>query len=157
MSFADDKIARAKILKLDGYEHLVKIAQGELPHGPFQELLDIRIEKVERGELTLKSRPTSHFYNPYGVAHGGYASSLLDTAMGCAVQTICPIGYGSTTLELKVNLVKAITEKAGELTIKGKVLHAGKTTATSEATIVDADGNLFAHSTCTCLKIKLQD
>ena len=93
MSFADDKITRAKILELDGYEHLVKIAQGELPHGPFQELLDIRIEKVERGELT----------------------------------------------------------------IKGKVLHAGKTTATSEATIVDADGNLFAHSTCTCLKIKLQD
>ena len=73
------------------------------------------------------------------------------------VQTICPIGYGSTTLELKVNLVKAITEKAGELTIKGKVLHAGKTTATSEATIVDAAGNLFAHSTCTCLKIKLQN
>ena len=68
MSFADDKIARVKILELDGYEHLVKIAQGELPHGPFQELLDIRIEKVERGELTLKSRPTSHFYNPYGVA-----------------------------------------------------------------------------------------
>ena len=70
MSFADDKITRAKILELDGYEHLVKIAQGELPHGPFQELLDIRIEKVERGELTLKSRPTSRFYNPYGVAHG---------------------------------------------------------------------------------------
>ena len=93
MSFADDKITRTKILELDGYEHLVKIAQGELPQGPFQQLLDIHIEKVERGELTLKSRPTSRFYNPYGVTHGGYASSLLDTAMGCAVQTICPIGY----------------------------------------------------------------
>ena len=155
MSFPDNKVTKSKILEIDGYEHLCKIAQGELPPGAFQELLDMRIEKVERGELTLKSQPTSRFYNPYEVTHGGYASSLLDTAMGCAVQTICPRGYGSTTLELKVNLVKAITHKTGELTIKGKVLHAGKTTATSEATIVDAGGNLYAHSTCTCLKIKL--
>ena len=156
MSLFDNEIKLSEISEMDGYEHLCKIARGEMPLGAYQELLGMRIEDVKKGELTIKSTPTNHFYNPYGVGHGGYASSLLDTAMGGAVQSICPAGYGSTTLELKVNLVREIKETTGELTTKGNVIHSGKTTATSEARITDKNGKLYAHASCTCLKIKLK-
>jgi hypothetical protein len=101
MYLLDNEIKLSEISEMDGYEHLCKIARGEMPVGAFQESLGMRTENVKKGELTIKSTPTTHFYNPYGVGHGGYASSLLDTAMGCAVQSIFPAGTVLKHLSLR--------------------------------------------------------
>lgn len=143
------------IAALSGVEFFRQMADGKVPPGPFQKLVGLVLVSVEKGRLVYKSTPGPQHNNPLGVGHGGYATTLLDTAMGCAVQTMCPPGWGSTTLELKVNLVRAITENVGELTTEGKVIHNGRTTATSEARITDANGKLYAHSTCTCLIIRI--
>jgi uncharacterized protein (TIGR00369 family) len=95
--------------------------------------------------------PAEHHYNPIGVVHGGLAMTLLDSAMACSVQTQIPAGSGYTTLEVKINLVRAITSSTGKLRSIGKVLHAGNRIATAEGRLEDASGKLYAHGTTTCI------
>jgi len=95
--------------------------------------------------------PAEQHYNPIGVVHGGIAMTLLDSAMGCAVQTRMPAGGGYTTLEAKTNLVRAVTADTGALRAVGKVVHVGKRVATAEARLEDREGKLYAHATSTCI------
>jgi uncharacterized protein (TIGR00369 family) len=143
------------IKTLSGLELFGRIMRGEEPNAPYLELIGARIVEVSEGRVVCKSTPGPQHYNPMGVAHGGYASSLLDTAMGCAIHTLCKPGTGNMTLELKVNLVRAISEKVGELTAEGTVIHHGRTIATSQGRIVDANGKLYAHGNTTCMIVPI--
>jgi uncharacterized protein (TIGR00369 family) len=132
-------------------EHLRAIREGRLPDPPFARLLGMRLALVEEGEAAFELTPAEQHYNPIGVVHGGVAFALLDSAMGCAVQTRCAAGKGYTTLELKVNLVRAITQQTGLLRASARVVHFGSRTATAEARLEDAAGKLYAHGSSTCL------
>jgi uncharacterized protein (TIGR00369 family) len=91
-------------------------------------------------------------YNPIGLVHGGFAATLLDSAMGCAVQTIVPAGSGYTTLEIKVNFSRPMTRDTGRVLAEGVVVHGGRTVATAEGRLVaENSGKLLAHATTTCL------
>jgi len=136
------------VAKLTGLEFLRRLADGRVPPAPFLQLIGAELTAVEEGRAVFKSTPGLQHYNPLGVAHGGYASPLLDSAMGCAMQTLCAVGIGNTTLELKVNLVRA-------LTIEGSVLHRGRAITTSEGRITDARGKLYAHASCTCMMVPI--
>ena len=71
--------------------------------------------------------------------HGGWAAALLDSALGCAVQTTLQKGEAYTTVEFKVNLIRPITPKTGEVVCEGRVVHRGKTLAVSEATLKEQE------------------
>ena len=144
-----------QIRAISGLEFLQRIVRGDLPEAPFLKLVGARIVFAEEGKIVVETIPDIKHYNPLSVAHGGFATTVLDTAMGCAVQTTCAPGAASTTLELKVNLVRAITASAGKLRAEGKIIHRGRTTATAQATLVDDDGRLFAHANCTCLVVEV--
>ncbi|WP_446466452.1 PaaI family thioesterase [Streptomyces sp. BRA346] len=88
---------------------------------------------------------------PPGTVHGGIAAILLDSAMACAVHTTLPAGASYTTLELKVNYVRAARTDGQTLTAEGTVIHAGRRTATAEGKVLDDQGNLIAHGTTTCM------
>lgn len=137
--------------KLEPIEHLRAIRDGRIPDPPIARLLGMRLTRVEPGEATFELTPAEHHYNPIGVVHGGIAFTLLDSAMGCCVQTLCPAGKGYTTLELKVNLVRAITLKTGSIRASAKIVHFGSRTATAEGRLEDAAGKLYAHGSSTCL------
>ena len=96
-------------------------------------------------------------YNPLGSVHGGYISTLLDSCMGCAVHTELGPGQGYTSLELKVNFVRRVSTETGSVRAEGKVIHVGGQVATAEGRLVDADGQLLAHGTTTCLVFRLPD
>jgi uncharacterized protein (TIGR00369 family) len=115
------------------------------------DLLGIRIAEVEEGRVVFTAVCEESFYNGTGVAHGGFAATMLDTALGCAINSAMPAGRRFTTLELKVNLTRPITKEAGLLRCEAKVVHVGGRTATSEGRIVDAAGKLYAHGTTTCI------
>ncbi len=134
-----------------GMEFLRAIRDGKLPHPPICELLGYRLTEVEAGHAVFEITAGERHYNPIGVVHGGIAMTLLDSAMGCAVQTRMPAGGGYTTLEAKTNLVRAITAETGPLRAIGKVLHAGKRIATAEGRLEDRAGKLYAHATSTCI------
>lgn len=135
---------------MPGIEFLRAMRDGKLPHPPICALLGYRLVEVEPGYAAFEITVGEQHYNPIGVVHGGIAMTLLDSAMGCAVQTTMPAGGGYTTLEAKTNLVRAVTSGT-RLRAIGKVVHVGKRVATAEARLEDAAGKLYAHATTTCI------
>lgn len=128
---------------------------GELPQPPIAGTLDFRLAKIESGRAEFVGKPKINYYNPLGTTHGGYIATLLDSAMGCAIQSTLPAGRGSTSLEFKVNFVRPVFEKTGMLRAVGEIINAGKQIVTAEAKLIDGAGKLYAHSTTTCFLFDL--
>jgi uncharacterized protein (TIGR00369 family) len=110
---------------------------------------------VDYGRAIFQGRPLERHYNPLGTVHGGWFATLLDSAVGCAVHTAMPAGRSYTTLELKVNMLRALTNKVELVRAEGRTIHVGGQVATAEARLVDAAGKLYAHATTTCLVFDL--
>lgn len=138
-----------------GLEFLRDIASGVLPQPPIGRTLNFYLMTVEEGRAVFQGTPKFDFYNPIGTVHGGWAATLLDSCMACAVQTTVKKGFGYTTVELKLNLVRPLTEKTGPLRAEGKVINAGRQIATSEGRLFGPDGKLYAHGTTTCMIFEL--
>jgi uncharacterized protein (TIGR00369 family) len=136
---------------LAGLDFLRAIVSGKLPPPPIAVVLGFDLVEVDTGRAVFEVVPGEHHYNPIGVVHGGLAMTLLDSCMGCAVQTHMPAGSGYTTLEAKTNLVRAITAETGKLRAIGRTVHVGKRMATAEGRLEDAAGKLYAHATTTCM------
>jgi uncharacterized protein (TIGR00369 family) len=133
-----------------GLEQLRMVLEGKLPPPPISRTLDFRLTEAEEGRAVFRGNPSYAHYNPLGVVHGGWTATLLDSALGCAVHSMLPAGIGYTTVEFKVNLVRPLSEDSGEVICEGRVVHFGRTIATSEATLKTASGKLIAHGTETC-------
>lgn len=148
----EDPVALAEAGRsLSGLEYLQKIVAGELPRPPISALMNFGLVEFSEGRAVFAGEPAEYHYNPIGVVHGGLAATLLDSAMGCAVHTALPAGVGYTTLEIKVNYIRAMTVGTGPVRCEGKLIHLGGRTATAEGRILDEDGKLYAHGTTTCL------
>jgi uncharacterized protein (TIGR00369 family) len=136
---------------MSGLDYLRAMQRGEFPPPPIAVLLGMSIAEIEEGRVVFAVRPAEYHYNPIGVVHGGLAATLLDSAMGCAVHSTLPAGTGYTTLEIKVNYVRALTSETGEVRAEGCVIHRGGRIATAEGRLVGPNGTLYAHGTTTCI------
>jgi uncharacterized protein (TIGR00369 family) len=145
--------AEAKLLS--GIELLQRMMKGDFPVPPISKVLQFRLAEVEPGRAVFTGEPTLDFYNPLGSVHGGYAATLLDSCMGCAVHSMLPAGSTYTTLEIKVNFLRAMTENTGPVRAEGKVITVGKRVGMAEGRIFDAENRLYAHGTTTCLIFSL--
>src|SRR5271168_3543541 len=160
---AEEKAVRARLATTAGYarpdqvagltglEVFAAIFAGQLPPPPIGDTLDFVPIHIEYGTAVFQGRPNQRHYNPLGTVHGGWFATLLDSAVGCAVHSTLPADKGYTTLELKLNIVRALTDAVPLVRAEGKVLHNGRQVATAEGRIVDPDGKLYAHATTTCL------
>jgi uncharacterized protein (TIGR00369 family) len=144
-------IAPAVLATTSGIDLLRMISNGEQPMPPMMKLLDFRPSEVEPGFVVFEGVPQRMHYNPIGSVHGGYHAALLDSCMGCAIYSLLDIGEAWTTLEIKINYVRALTDATGPVRAEGKVIHRSRQIGTAEGRIVDADGKLYAHGTTTCL------
>lgn len=142
---------RDVLLAQDGLSFLKAIVERRLPTPPIADLLGFALVEVERGRAVFAGVPAYRHYNPIGVVHGGYAATLLDSAVGCAVHSTLQRGEAYTTLELKLNLVRPITQETGQVLAEGRILHRGRTVGTAEGYLRDAAGKLYAHATTTCM------
>ncbi len=138
-----------------GLQVMQGMLAGEMPYPHICDTLDFAIVEVDVGQVVFQGTPQLKHFNPMGGVHGGWYATLLDSALGCAVQTRMPAGRAYTTAELSVNIVRAATLKTGPLRAIGTVLHCGRQLATAEARIVGPDGKLYAHATTTCLVFDL--
>lgn len=137
-----------------GLELLQEISAGHLPPPPISRLMGFRGVSFEEGKAVFEGEPGEYLYNPIGVVHGGFAMTLLDSAMGVAVHTTLGVGERYTTLETKCNFVRAITLETGLVRCEGVVVHRGARVATAEGRVTAAaTGKLLAHGTTTCLII----
>jgi len=125
------------------------------PLAPMLQTMNAHLIEVEEGRAVFTSTPSEYHYNPAGVVHGGMAATLLDSAMGIAVLSSLPAGMIFTTLELKVNFLRAMTTATGEVRAEGHVVHRGRSTAVVEARLIDAAGKLLATASSTCLIMPL--
>jgi uncharacterized protein (TIGR00369 family) len=147
----------ATLASMPGIDFVRAMFAGQLPSPPIMELMGLdHAEVLEPGVVALLSTPTFRHYNPIGSVHGGYAATMLDSAMGLAVHSTLPQGQGFTTLEFKVSFIRGMTKDTGQVRSEGRVLNAGRRTATAEARITDAKGRLLAHATTTCLVFDLE-
>jgi uncharacterized protein (TIGR00369 family) len=146
---------REQVAGMNGLEMLQAMLRGEVPYPPIAKTLDFSLLEVEEGRAVFQGTPGPDHLNPMGTIHGGWYATLLDSALGCAVQTMLPAGRGYTTAELGVNLVRAIGPKAPRVRAEGKIIHCGRQLATAEARLYGPDGSLYAHATTTCLVFEL--
>ena len=153
VTWEDPLIGARAAVSMSGLEYMRAIARGEVPPPPIAPLLGMSIVEVEPGRAVFELDPAEYQFNPIGSVHGGVLTTLLDSAMGCAVHAMLPAGSGYTTLELKVSFLRRVTTETGRLRCEGSVIHLGRTVATAEARILDAGGRLVAHATTTCLVI----
>lgn len=140
-----------ELTKRSGFELLQGVMTGDLPSAPISEKLDFFLAEVEAGRVVFQGNPQPAFYNPLGSIHGGWAATLLDSCVGCAVHSMLPVGKGYTTVELKVNFVRAVMPDSGPLRAEGKIINLGGRIATAEGRLTDVAGRLYAHATTTCL------
>lgn len=139
-----------------GLQQLQAMLDGELPPPHIAQTLDFTLISVREGEAVFQGQPLLRHYNPLGSVHGGWFATLLDSALGCAVHTVMPQGRGYTTLEFKVNLVRALNAQVPRVRAIGTVTHSGRQVATAEARLVGHDGKLYAHASTTCLVFELK-
>ena len=145
-------VARAsQVAGRTGMEMFQALFAGELPRPPIGDTLDFLPIHIEPGLAVFQGRPMPKHYNPLGTVHGGWFATLLDSAVGCAVHSTLPAGKTYTTLELKLNIVRALTDAVPMVRAEGRLVHAGRQVATAEGRLVGPDGKLYAHATTTCL------
>jgi uncharacterized protein (TIGR00369 family) len=140
---------------MPGLDFVRAIFEGKLPSPPIMQTVEPFDCTAEPGVVVLNSVPGFRHYNPIGSVHGGYAATLLDSAMGLAVHSMLPAGTGYTTLEFKISFIKGMTRDTGPVRTEGRTLNVGRRTATAEARITDAKGRLLAHATTTCLVFEI--
>jgi uncharacterized protein (TIGR00369 family) len=139
---------------MSGLEFMQSVIEGRLPPPPIMATMGMTGGEVEEGKAVFLGEAGEYLYNPIGVVHGGFAMAILDSAMGCAVHTTLKIGERYSTLETKVNFVRAITVDTGPVRCEGVVVHRGGRVATAEGKLIAArTGKLLAHGTTTCLVI----
>ncbi len=144
-------VSLSELASRGGLELLRGIMTGELPPAPISQTLDFFLAEVEPGRVVFQGNPQPAFYNPVGSVHGGWVATLLDSCVACAVHSLLPVGKGYTTVELKVNFVRAVVPDSGPLRAEGKIINLGGRIATAEGRLIDAAARLYAHATTTCL------
>ncbi len=155
ITWDDPMAALTEGAALSGLEFIRAIFDGKLPSPPITATMGFTGGSVEEGKVTFVGEAAEHLYNPIGVVHGGFAMTMLDSAMGCAVHTTLSVGEAYTTLEAKVNFVRPITLDTGPVRCEGTVIHRGGKIATAEGRLLaERTGKLLAHGTTTCMVFK---
>jgi uncharacterized protein (TIGR00369 family) len=151
ITWQDPMIGAKAMTTLSGLDYMRALLAGEYPPPPILEVMNLHLESVEVGTVTFTAQPDESHYNPIGAVHGGFACTVLDSVAGCAVQTTLPLGFGYTSLEIKVNYLAGITATTGPLTAVGTVIKPGKRVAFAEGVLTDSSGKVVATASSTLL------
>ncbi|MEW2166075.1 PaaI family thioesterase [Streptomyces sp. NPDC007084] len=147
----DPAVSAAAVGRYSGLEFLREVQAGRLPAPPIAATLGMTLEEVEHGRAVFALVPGEEHYNPIGSVHGGVYATLLDSAAGCAVQSVLPPAMGYTSLDLNVKFLRPVTVDTGRVRAVGTVLNSGRRTALAQAELFDAADRLLAHTTSSCL------
>jgi uncharacterized protein (TIGR00369 family) len=154
VTWEDPMIGAGWAREMAGLDYLQGIRNGDVPPPPFALLIGMEAPIVQQGRATFSLQPGEHLYNPIGTVHGGVLSTLLDSAMGCAVHTTLPRGVGFTTVDLSVTFLRPVTRDTPTLRCEGEVVHAGRSIATARGRITDDAGKLYATASTTCMILR---
>jgi uncharacterized protein (TIGR00369 family) len=140
-----------KAKQMSGLEYMRAFINGEIPNAPIAQTMGFRGAEIEYGRVVFVGEPENFHLNPIGTIHGGFAATLLDSALACAVHTTLEQGMIYTTTQLNIHYVRTMMPNMGTIRCEGTVIHRGRKMATAEAEITDNNGKIYAHATTTCL------
>ena len=152
----DPAPSAAAVGHASGLDFLRELQAGRLPAPPVSAALGISLDEVEKGRAVFSMFPGEEHYNPIGSVHGGVYATLLDSAAGCAVQTVLPQGMGYTSLDLTLKFLRPVTAGTGKVRAIGTVLDYGRRTALAQAELRDSEDRLLAHATSSCMLFPVQ-
>jgi uncharacterized protein (TIGR00369 family) len=155
VEWRDPAPTTAKGLAMAGVDYIQAMVDGVLPGPPISQLMHMTIDSVEPGRVVFACQPDESMYNPIGAVHGGLMCTLLDSVTGCALHSTLPVGKGYTTVEIKVNYLKAVRLGSGVLTATGTVVKAGARVGFTEGVVTDGSGAVVATATATLLVFDL--
>jgi uncharacterized protein (TIGR00369 family) len=153
--WTDPKLTAEVARGMAGLDLMRGLLDGSVPAPPVISLVGLSLTEVEEGRIVMCLTPAEYHYSLIGTMHGGILATMLDSVMGCAVHSTLPKGRAYTSLEIKVNYVRAVTNESDELSAEGKIVHGGRRSAVAEARVVDAKGRLCATASTTCLVFDL--
>jgi uncharacterized protein (TIGR00369 family) len=156
-SFITGVLPPDQAMRRSGIQFLSDIIEGKLPQPPICATLGFHLTEASEGHARFDGLPEFRHYNPIGSVHGGFAATLLDSAVGCAVHSTLTKGEAYTTLELKINYVRPLNAQTGLVLAEGRTIHGGRTVATAEGTVKDKAGKLYTHATTTCMIFPAKD
>jgi len=152
LEWSDPVATAAAGAERSGIEYMRALVAGELPAPPIAITMNMGPIEIDEGHVVFAGEPGEEHYNPIGMVHGGYAATILDSALGCAVHTTLPVGHGYTSLGLEVKYLRPITRDTGRVLCEGTVVHRGRRQATAEARLTAEDtGKLLATGTSTLM------
>lgn len=151
VTWHDPITTQSNVASMSGLAYWRAVADGHLPPPPIGELIPMRVVQVDEGAIAFGCSPDTSTYNPLGMVHGGAVCTLLDTVTGCALHTTLPQGVGYTSVEIKVNYLKAVTVASGPLLAVGTVVKAGSRIGFAEGKVTDSSGSLVATASSTLL------
>ena len=146
----DPQASRALSAELGGLEAMRALVAGTLPPPPMAMLMNIRVVEVDEGRVVFEGEPGEEHYNPIGLVHGGFALTIMDSALGCAIHTKLPAGTGYATTDIQVRLLRGLTKDTGRVRCEAHVQHLGRTLGVAEGTLVDSKGKLLATGSTAC-------
>lgn len=155
VTWYDPGLGARAMASMDGLAYLQAMVDGTLPPPPISGLMAFDPSSVETGTVVFRCRPDESAYNPIGFVHGGLVCTLLDSVLGCAVQSTLPQGTGYTSLEIKVSYLRPVRAGEGELTATGRVTKPGRRAAFAEGEVRDEQNRLVATGSSTCLVFTL--
>src|ERR1700756_4105459 len=123
-----------------------------LPPPPVSRLIGFVMKSVEPGHAIFEMEADERHHNPMGTLHGGVYCDLADAAMGFAYAATLAEGETFTTIELKINFLRAVRQ--GRLIAEARVVKAGSTLGYVECDVKDDAGKLVARVSSTCMKLQ---
>ena len=134
-----------------GLEYLQRIARGEIPGVPIGDTLGFRLVEVEKGRVALLGNPDQRSYNLIGSVHGGWAATILDSALALSTLSTLEADQAFTTVDIRINYLRPLTVETGEVRAEGRVIQGGRRLAYCEAKLTDRAGKVICHGTGSCL------
>jgi uncharacterized protein (TIGR00369 family) len=153
----EDPLVGAELAKtMSGLEYIEALIDGSVPPPPIAGLMRMTPTEASVGRVVFTCEPDESHYNPIGTVHGGLVCTLLDSVLGCAVQTTLPKGQGYTSLEIKVSYLRPVLATSGQLTATGIVTKPGRRAAFADGTVTDSEGRIVATASSTLLVFPLE-
>ncbi|MCG7205493.1 PaaI family thioesterase [Streptomyces arenae] len=151
IQWEDPAVSAEAVGEHSGLQFLREILAGRLPAAPIAATLGFSLEEAEAGRVVFVLVPGEEHYNPIGSVHGGVYATLLDSAAGCAVQSVLPQGMGYTSIDLALKFLRPVTVDTGKVRAIGTILSKGRRTALAQAELRDSEDRLLAHATSSCM------
>ena len=142
---------------MDGLAFVREIMESGQRYAPIGHFVHFTLLEVERAKIVASGLPGPEHYNPLGVVHGGFASTLLDLALGHVSITVLEgSATGVATTDLSLKYIRSMDDSTGVVYCDARIVHAGKRVIVAEAVLRDAAGTLYATAQSTCLVLSVK-